>query len=76
MKKKFARIIPRQGYRLFIEGVFVGWVTSGSFSPVLKRGIAQAYIDSRYALFGEPVDIEVRGKLYSGKIADFPFISK
>jgi len=76
MKKKFARIIPRQGYKLFIEDVFVGWVTSGSFSPVLKRGIAQAYIDSRYALFGESVDIEVRGKLYSGKIVDFPFISK
>ncbi|RLG79932.1 MAG: glycine cleavage system protein T, partial [Thermoprotei archaeon] len=45
-------------------------------SPVLKRGIAQAYIDSRYALFGESIDIEVRGKLYSGKIVDFPFISK
>lgn len=76
MKKKFARVIPRKGCRLFIEEVFVGWITSGSYSPVLKRGIAQAYIDSRYALFGEPVNIEIRGKLYSGKIVDFPFITK
>ncbi len=76
MKKKYARIIPRQGYKLYVEDIEVGWVTSGSYSPVLKRGIAQAYIDTRYALFGEAVEVEVRGKRYSAKIVDFPFIEK
>ncbi len=76
MKKKYARIIPRQGYRLYVEDIPVGWITSGSYSPVLRRGIGQAYIDSRYALFGETVDVEVRGKRYSAKIVDFPFITK
>ncbi len=76
MSKKAARIIPREGAKLVVEDQVVGWVTSGSFSPVLKRGIAQAYIDVRYALFGEPIDVEVRGKLYQAKIVDFPFIKK
>ncbi|MEB3779498.1 MAG: glycine cleavage system aminomethyltransferase GcvT [Desulfurococcales archaeon] len=74
MKKKHSRIIPRQGYKIYVEDQFVGWVTSGTFSPVLKRGIAQAYIDSRYNIIGEPVNIEVRGKLYEARLSDIPFI--
>ncbi len=76
MSKKAARIIPREGSSIYVEDIYVGWITSGSFSPVLKRGIGQAYIDSRYALFGEPVELEIRGKRYPGKIVDFPFIKK
>ncbi|MCD6488943.1 MAG: glycine cleavage system aminomethyltransferase GcvT [Desulfurococcales archaeon] len=74
MKKKYARIIPRPGYKLYVDDQVVGWVTSGTFSPYLKRGVAQAYIDARYALFEEPVDIEVRGKRYPAKIEDFPLV--
>lgn len=76
MGKKAARIIPREGSRIYVEDQVVGWITSGAFSPVLRRGIGQAYIDVRYAIFGEPVEVEVRGKRYSAKIVDFPFIKK
>ena len=76
MKKKYARIIPRPGYKLYVDDQVVGWVTSGTFSPYLKRGVAQAYIDARYALFGEPVDIEVRGKRYPAKIEDLPLVPR
>jgi len=76
MSKKHARIIPRENTPVSIEGQYVGWVTSGAYSPVLKRGIAQAYIDSRYAIVDIPVTIQIRGKEYSGKIVDFPFIRK
>jgi aminomethyltransferase len=61
-------------HALFVEDVWVGWITSGSFSPVVGRGIGQAYIDSRYALYGEPVELEIRGKRHVAKIVDFPFI--
>ncbi len=74
MKKKHSRIIPRQGYKIYVEDQLVGWVTSGTFSPILKRGIAQAYIDSRYNIIGEPVSLEIRGKLYEAKLSDIPFI--
>ncbi len=76
MSKKAARIIPRKDDQVYVDDQLVGWVTSGAFSPVLKRGIAQAYIDTRYAIFGEPVEVVVRGKRYEAKIVDFPFIKK
>ena len=76
VKKKYARTIPRPGYKVYVEGVEAGWVTSGSFSPVLSRGIAQAYIDSRYALIGETVEVDIRGRLIEAKIVDFPFIRR
>jgi aminomethyltransferase len=43
---------------------------------VLGRGIAMAYLDTRYAIFGEEVEVEVHGKRYPAKIVDFPFIEK
>ena len=76
MSKKAARIIPRKDDLVYVDDQLIGWVTSGSFSPVLKRGIAQAYIDTRYAIFDEPVEVVVRGKRYEAKIVDFPFIKK
>ncbi len=74
MKKKHARIVPRQGYKLYVEDQVVGWVTSGTWSPVKKRGVGIAYIDTRYNIPDDPVMIEVRGKLYEAKITDFPLI--
>ncbi|MGC9210410.1 MAG: glycine cleavage system aminomethyltransferase GcvT [Acidilobus sp.] len=77
MKKSHARFIPRSGYKVYVEDVEVGWVTSGTFSPVLGRGIGQAYVDVRYAVFGEPVTvIDDKGRSGEGKIVDFPFIRK
>ncbi|MCE4600821.1 MAG: glycine cleavage system aminomethyltransferase GcvT [Desulfurococcales archaeon] len=78
MKKKFARFIPRHGYTIEIEGIPVGWVTSGTFSPVIGRGVGMGYIDTRYAILGEPVAIVARGGKRSGeaKIQDFPLIPR
>lgn len=76
MKKKHARFIPRQGYPIVVEGERVGWVTSGTFSPVVGRGLGMGYIDVRYAILGEPVGIEARGKIYEAKTSDFPLIPR
>ncbi|MCE4611116.1 MAG: glycine cleavage system aminomethyltransferase GcvT [Desulfurococcales archaeon] len=74
MKKKYARMIPRHGYKIYVDGVEVGWVTSGTFSPVLGRGVAQAYIDTRYAIMEETVEVDVRGRKGEARIMDFPLI--
>ena len=74
MKKKYARMIPRQGYRLYVDDVDVGWVTSGTYSPVIGRGVAQAYIDARYAYIGDSIEIDVRGKRGEAKIQEFPLV--
>ncbi|MEM4698633.1 MAG: glycine cleavage T C-terminal barrel domain-containing protein, partial [Acidilobaceae archaeon] len=76
MRKEAARIIPRHGHNIYLEDINIGWVTSGTYSPILERGIAQAYIDSRYALIGETVELEVRGSRYEARIVDFPFIKR
>lgn len=76
MGKEAGRLFPRQGSSIYVDDILVGWVTSGCYSPVLNRGIAMAYIDSRYSIFGEEVEVEIHGKRLSSKIVDFPFIEK
>ncbi|GEM_PF-176489 len=68
------RIVPRQGDEVYVEDVYVGYVTSGAYSPVLKRSIAQAYLKSNYALMGFTVWIVRRGKRYKAKVVDFPLV--
>ncbi|MEM2987510.1 MAG: glycine cleavage system aminomethyltransferase GcvT [Candidatus Bathyarchaeia archaeon] len=66
--------IPRQGFKTYNEkGDIIGQVTSGTFSPLLKCGIAIAYIQTQYAQEGNIVNIEIRGKMAKAKIVPFPF---
>lgn len=73
MSKK-ARIVPRQGDKILVEGVEVGYVTSGAYSPLLKRSLGQGYVKPSHALLGMEVEILHRGKRYRAKIAEPPFI--
>ena len=73
MKK---RIVPRHGCKIYIGEKMVGHVTSGMYSPMLKVGIAQGYMNVNHAIFGMKVDVEVRGKRYRATIVDFPFIKR
>lgn len=74
MRRKHARAVIRQGYKLYVEDQVIGWVTSGTYSPYLKTAIGQAYVDVRYAIFGDIVEVEIRGKRYEGKIVEFPLV--
>jgi aminomethyltransferase len=66
--------IPRQGYKIYSEkGENIGQVTSGTFSPLLKCGIAMAYIQAQQAQEGNIVNIEIHGKMAKAKIVPFPF---
>ncbi len=66
--------IPRQGFKIYNEkGDNIGQVTSGTFSPLLKCGIAMAYIQTQYAQEGSIVNIEIRRKMAKAKIVPFPF---
>ncbi len=75
MKKRYARTIPRQGYKILVEGQPVGWVTSGAYSPVLGRAVGMGYVDVRYAITDEPVEIEARNRVVEAKIQEPPFIT-
>jgi aminomethyltransferase len=68
------RGIPRAGMSIkAVDGREIGVVTSGTFSPSLKVGIALALIDPEYAV-GDSVTIDVRGRESSATISALPFV--
>ena len=56
------------------EGNEVGRVTSGGFSPSLKRPIAMAYVASALTELGTALKLEQRGKLFDATVAPMPFV--
>jgi len=66
--------IPRRGFRVTDQaGADVGVVTSGTFSPILKRGIAMAYVETSSSSLGELLKVVVRDVPSEGRIVKFPF---
>ncbi len=67
------RGIPRPRYEVWKRGEKIGEVTSGTFSPLLKRGLAMAYVSAEHATEGEAVEVKIRDKLVKGEIVKLPF---
>ncbi|MDP8244648.1 MAG: glycine cleavage system aminomethyltransferase GcvT [Candidatus Hinthialibacter antarcticus] len=67
--------IPRQGYPLSYGGAPIGEVTSGGFSPVLKKGFGLGLVDADYVKT-EDLGVEIRGKVVSAKRVKPPFVEK
>jgi len=66
--------IPRQNYEVCDDkGENIGYVTSGTFSPLLNCGIGMAYVAMPNAQEGNVVNVKIRGKLVKAKIVAFPF---
>jgi aminomethyltransferase len=68
--------IARQGFAVLHEGVVVGKVTSGTFSPSLQAGIALAYVPTVLAAVGTRLDVEIRKKTARASVAKLPFVTK
>ncbi len=67
------RGIPRAHCAVTKDGTVVGEVTSGTFSPTLKHGIALALLDPSVAE-GDEVAIDVRGRAVAGTVVKPPFV--
>ena len=68
------RGIPRAGMVVKApDGTEIGVVTSGTFSPSLKVGIALALLEPQYVV-GDSVTIDVRGRESSATITSLPFV--
>jgi len=66
--------IPRRGFKVLDgSGRDLGSVTSGTFSPVLKKGIAMAYVPPDSSQVGEEVEVVVREVPLAARITKFPF---
>ena len=66
--------IPRHGYEIHRDGAKVGVVTSGTLSPVLKKGIAMGYVPVGMSAVGTEVQIKVRDMLVAAEIVKPPFV--
>ncbi len=64
---------PRQHYPIVIGGRKAGEVTSGTFSPMLEKGIGTGYVPSENSKIGDEIGIDIRGKVVPGVIVKPPF---
>ena len=70
------RAFPRQGYALRAAGEPAGSVTSGTFSPVLERGIGMGYLRTAHAAPGTRIEVCIREKHVPAEVVALPFIRK
>ena len=70
------RGIPRSNYEVYAEGRKIGYVTTGSFSPTLKKNIGLAIMNSEYTKEGTEIEIIIRNKNLKAEVIKKPFYSK
>ena len=71
------RGIARDGYKVLDEtGSEIGYVTSGSFAPFLKKNIALAYVPPQFAAVGSTVKVEIRGQGVKAQVVPTPFYKR
>ncbi len=68
------RGIPRHDYEIAdIKGSIIGKVTSGTISPMLKKGIGMGYVKIEFANTDTEIFIKIRNKNLKAKIVKLPF---
>jgi len=71
------RGIARDGYKVLDgSGREIGYVTSGSPAPFLKKNIALAYLTPEFAPVGTAVKIEIRGQGVGAQVVPTPFYKR
>ncbi|GAC1644957.1 MAG: glycine cleavage system aminomethyltransferase GcvT [Acidobacteriaceae bacterium] len=71
------RGIGRDGYKLFDDqGAEVGYITSGSPAPFLKKNIALAYVPPTLAEIGTPLWVEIRQNKVKARVVPTPFYKR
>jgi aminomethyltransferase len=71
------RGIARDGYKTLDDaGREIGFVTSGSPAPFLKKNIALAYVPPGFAAVGTPLKVEIRGQGVGAQVVPTPFYKR
>ncbi len=71
------RGIARDGYKVLNDdGQEIGYVTSGSPAPFLKKNIALAYVPPDFKNLGSTVKVEIRGQGVGAQVVPTPFYKR
>jgi len=71
------RGIARDGYKVLDGGGrAIGYVTSGSPAPFLKKNIALAYVPPGFTAAGTSVNVEIRGQAVGAQVVPTPFYKR
>jgi len=68
--------IPRHGYEVLSGGNPIGFVTTGYFSPTLKKNIGLAMVDTDYSALETPIEIQVRKRALKAHVVSKKFYQK
>lgn len=71
------RGIARDSYKVVDSaGKPVGYVTSGSYAPFLKKNIALAYVPPEVSAIDTNLGVEIRGQAVKAKVVPTPFYKR
>ncbi|HZQ69941.1 MAG TPA: glycine cleavage system aminomethyltransferase GcvT [Terriglobales bacterium] len=71
------RGIARDGYKVQdANGREIGYVTSGSYAPFLKKNIALAYVPPELSDNGTELKVEIRGQGVKAQVVPTPFYKR
>ncbi|TSA17595.1 MAG: glycine cleavage system aminomethyltransferase GcvT [Nitrosopumilales archaeon] len=69
------RRIARHGNEVLVDGSKAGFVTSGSFSPTLKKSIGFCFVPLQVEL-NQLIEIDIEGKLYKARVCSTRFYKR
>ena len=70
------KAIPRHGYMVLKDGNPIGEVTTGYHTISTDKSVCMALIDTQYAKLDTDVEIQIRKKVFSGKVVKKQFYNK
>ena len=71
------RGIARDGYKVQdLKGNEIGYVTSGSYAPFLKKNIALAYVPPEHSTVDSELAVEIRGQAVKARVVPTPFYKR
>jgi aminomethyltransferase len=69
------RRVARHGNQVLVDGSKAGFVTSGSFSPTLKKSIGFCFVPLQVDL-NQLIEIDIGGKLYKARVSSTRFYKR
>jgi aminomethyltransferase len=70
------RAIARHGYAVMQGDQQIGYVTSGTQTPFLKKAIGMAYVPREMATPGTELEIDIRGRRARATVVPMPFYKR